>query len=143
MERDLIFDLGMHRGEESEFYLKKGFRVIAVEASPELCCIARATLAAAMADGRLTIVAKAVAGRSGPITFHETRGERWSVWGTCKPEWAERNRRRGADSGIFLRYALVGDDGYVRHPLARRVLGGLGMAAGWYDTHARHREAAP
>ena len=33
---DLIMDVGMHRGEDAEFYLKKGFRVVGVEANPEL-----------------------------------------------------------------------------------------------------------
>ena len=33
-EDDLIYDVGMHRAEDTEFYLAKGFRVIAVEASP-------------------------------------------------------------------------------------------------------------
>jgi len=37
MEENLVFDIGMHRGEDSEFYLKKGFRVIGVEANQELC----------------------------------------------------------------------------------------------------------
>ena len=31
---DLIFDVGLHRGEDTEFYLKKGFRVVAFEANP-------------------------------------------------------------------------------------------------------------
>jgi hypothetical protein len=30
---DLIFDVGFHRGEDTDFYLKKGFRVVAVEAT--------------------------------------------------------------------------------------------------------------
>ena len=29
---DLIYDVGMHRGEDTAFYLRKGFRVVAVEA---------------------------------------------------------------------------------------------------------------
>ena len=33
----LIFDIGCHLGEDSEFYLRKGFKVVAVEANPELC----------------------------------------------------------------------------------------------------------
>lgn len=37
LSRDLIFDIGMHRGEDSEFYLRKGFRVVAVEAIDSFC----------------------------------------------------------------------------------------------------------
>ena len=32
---DLIYDVGMHRGEDTQFYLRKGFRVVAFEANPE------------------------------------------------------------------------------------------------------------
>ena len=42
MDANLIFDLGMHRGEDTELYLKKGFRVVAVDADAELCEQARA-----------------------------------------------------------------------------------------------------
>lgn len=33
MKSDRIFDIGMHRGEGTRFYLAKGFRVVAVEAN--------------------------------------------------------------------------------------------------------------
>jgi FkbM family methyltransferase len=34
--KHLIYDLGMHIGQDTDFYLKKGFKVIAVEANPLL-----------------------------------------------------------------------------------------------------------
>ena len=34
--KDLIYDIGMHKGEDAEFYLLKGFRVVAIEADPDL-----------------------------------------------------------------------------------------------------------
>ena len=34
--QDLIYDVGMHQGEDTDYYLKKGFRVIAFEAEPNL-----------------------------------------------------------------------------------------------------------
>ena len=33
---DLIYDVGAHKGENSDFYLRLGFRVVAVEANPML-----------------------------------------------------------------------------------------------------------
>ena len=33
----LIYDVGAHKGEDTEYYLRKGFRVIAIEAMPEFC----------------------------------------------------------------------------------------------------------
>ncbi|MEO9138557.1 MAG: FkbM family methyltransferase [Jatrophihabitans sp.] len=52
-------------------------------------------LAAAVADGRLTIVNRAIAEQPGEITFFENE---FSAWGTVNPAWAERNRRLGFTS---------------------------------------------
>src|SRR5258705_4089288 len=32
----LIYDVGAHEGQDTAFYLKKGFKVVAIEASPQL-----------------------------------------------------------------------------------------------------------
>jgi len=31
-----IFDVGLHKGEDTEYYLTRGFRVVAIEANPDL-----------------------------------------------------------------------------------------------------------
>ena len=36
MIEDLIYDIGMNHGEDTAYYLSKGFRVIAIEANPGL-----------------------------------------------------------------------------------------------------------
>ena len=36
MKRDLIYDVGLHKGYDTEYYLKKGFKVVAFEANPHL-----------------------------------------------------------------------------------------------------------
>jgi len=56
----LIFDLGMHRALDTEFYLKKGFRVVALEANPRLVKEAQDRLASYIDSGQLTIVEKAL-----------------------------------------------------------------------------------
>ena len=33
---NLIYDVGLHEGQDTAYYLWKGFRVLAVEANPEL-----------------------------------------------------------------------------------------------------------
>lgn len=35
-DENLIFDAGAHRGDDTDFYLGKGFRVVAAEANPIL-----------------------------------------------------------------------------------------------------------
>jgi FkbM family methyltransferase len=96
MNRNLIFDFGMHRGEDSEFYLKKGFQVVAVDANPQLCEEVGKRLEAQVKSGQLTIVNKAVSDKPGSIKFY--LNSRHSIWGTASPDWAERNSRIGAYS---------------------------------------------
>ena len=59
VERMLIFDLGMHLGLDTQFYLKKGFRVIAVEAAPLMIENARTSLSRYIETGQLIIVDRA------------------------------------------------------------------------------------
>ena len=92
---DLIFDVGFHRGEDSEFYLKKGFRVVAIEADPELAGAARIRFQQYIADGRLHLIEGAVAEGCGSTAFFKSDK---SVWGTVQPEWALRNSMLGAHS---------------------------------------------
>jgi FkbM family methyltransferase len=94
MRNHLIFDLGMHKGEDSEFYLKKGFRVVAVEADPELAASATERLARYVMAGQLKVVNRAIAPRAGPITFYAC--ETASIWGTIDKGWADRRARLGA-----------------------------------------------
>ncbi len=54
-QEDLIFDLGMHNGADAELYIKKGFRVVGVEANPRLADVARAKFAAEIAEERVAV----------------------------------------------------------------------------------------
>jgi FkbM family methyltransferase len=92
---DLIYDIGMHDGADSEFYLLKGFRVVAVEADPELCRAASERLRQFVATGQLTIVNRAIAPNPGPLTFYRSAT---SGWGTIVSEWNKDNAARGVGS---------------------------------------------
>ena len=93
MQRDLIYDVGFHHGEDTEFYLKKGFKVVAVEAHPALYQAGRQKFAADIESGRLVLLNVAVAEASGPISFFESDND---VWGSIRRDAAERNERLGA-----------------------------------------------
>lgn len=68
MKKDnLIYDLGMHLGLDAQYYLSKGFDVVALEALPSLCERAKVTNVAEYENGRLTIVQKALFDRSGEV----------------------------------------------------------------------------
>lgn len=99
IREDLIYDIGFHQGEDTEFYLKKGFRVVAVEANPALAQAGRENFSKHISDGRLTIVNVAVADKSGTLDFHVNQDR--SIWGTLFPEWAERNELLGTKSEII------------------------------------------
>jgi FkbM family methyltransferase len=93
IETDLIYDVGLHKGEDSEFYLKKGFRVVAIEALPTLAKFAAERLRGYVDSGQLVILNVAVAENDSPVTFLENPDN--SVWGTASAEWALRNKRQG------------------------------------------------
>jgi FkbM family methyltransferase len=92
---DLIFDVGMFNGNDTQFYLDKGFRVVAIEADPELAAAGRARFASAIADKRLTIVNRAIAERPGRLTFYVNQVSKgWSSidLGIASPRGTEVRR---------------------------------------------------
>jgi FkbM family methyltransferase len=105
--KNLIFDVGMHKGEDTDFYLKKGFHVIGVEANPLLSdhCVKR--FQSESHSGQLTIVNKAIAEYSGVIDFYVNEN---SVWGTANRDWMLRNQRLGAKSHMIQVPSVRMDD---------------------------------
>ncbi len=60
VDRNLIFDLGMHRAMDTRFYLEKGFRVVAVEANPSMISAAQDVFKTYINSGQLTIIGRAL-----------------------------------------------------------------------------------
>jgi FkbM family methyltransferase len=86
VQRDLIFDLGMFEGQDAQFYMSKGFRVVSLEANPSLCEQNAAKYSKEIADGRLTIVPKALWHQADKrIPFYI-----FSAWSSIYPESAAR-----------------------------------------------------
>lgn len=98
---DLIYDVGMHKGEDTDFYLKKGFRVVAFEADPDLVKACTMRFSIEISTGRLIIVDGAITeSQSGePIRFYKNTEN--SVWGTVVDKWAQRNEFLGLSSSII------------------------------------------
>jgi FkbM family methyltransferase len=84
---DLIYDVGLHNGEDAAFYLRKGFRVVGIDANPELIEHARQRFADNL---RIEILNGAIERGAGTVTFYVDDTN--SAWGTLDAEWAERNR---------------------------------------------------
>ena len=99
---DLIYDIGFHKGEDTAFYLKKGFRVVAFEAHPRLAEQGRQLFADALGEGRFTMVEGAIvgadSGRPGAATVNFYINESKALWGTTQQSWVDRNARVGTAS---------------------------------------------
>lgn len=93
MQSDLIYDIGMHTGKDTEFYLKKGFRVIAVEANRKLVEEVSERLASYIDDGLLTIFNVAIGNREGKARFYINQQK--DDWGTLSEDFVKRNEQLG------------------------------------------------
>lgn len=106
-ERDdrLIYDVGMHDGEDTAFYLERGYRVVGVEANPVMVSRLREKFAGEIHGGRLILVDRAIARQPGQVRFAVNRT--MSVWGSLDPEFIERNSRAGAVSDFITVEAML------------------------------------
>ena len=136
MVDDLIYDVGMNSGDDTAFYLSKGFRVVAVEADPTLADQARVRFADALCTGRLHLVNAAIAPEEGVADFwicHEKR-----EWNSFDRAFASRNGllhhsipvqcRRFRDllqqygTPLYLKIDIEGHDHYCLDDLNHRDL---------------------
>lgn len=109
---NLVFDVGLHRAEDTRFYLAKGFDVVAVEAMPSLAERAAHELRDQVDSGQLIIENVAIAETAGEVSFYSSAA---SEWGTIRPEWAARNERLGAPSNTLTVTAVPFADLLARH----------------------------
>src|ERR1700730_4128983 len=90
---NLIYDVGMHVGEDTNFYIDRGFRVVGIEANPQLVARIRETFAQPIADGSLQLVDKAIASAGGKVQLAVNRV--WSGVSSINPVVIERNLSAG------------------------------------------------
>lgn len=97
-DKTLIYDIGMHRGEDTDYYLSKGFRVIGFEANPQLIQNCKIRFQDAIATKRLHIVEGAIAAshHGDKVTFFDH--PRHTIWGTIESNWTDRNSKLGYES---------------------------------------------
>ncbi|WP_081599303.1 FkbM family methyltransferase [Prochlorothrix hollandica] len=90
---NLIFDLGMNDGRDTEYYLKKGYKVIAVEANPYLCQEASLSFSEAIDQKRLVIVHAAISSECcNSIQFFINIDN--TYWSSLDKSWASRDGTR-------------------------------------------------
>lgn len=69
MDSNLIYDVGFHNGDDTAYYLHRGYRVVAIEADPTLADLGRTRFADAIDRGRLILENVAVGREEGNATF--------------------------------------------------------------------------
>jgi FkbM family methyltransferase len=65
----LIYDVGMHNGDDTAYYLWRGFRVVAIEANPELVATAANRFRCEIEAGSLKILNIGIAAEEGELPF--------------------------------------------------------------------------
>ena len=87
----LVYDVGAHRGEDTEFYLNKGFSVIAIEASPNLCSQLSERFKDHVQGGLLKVLNVAIYSATiGEIDFYMEDGN--TLLSTTNLDWVRRNK---------------------------------------------------
>ena len=128
---DLIYDVGLNTGQDTDYYLKKGYRVVAFEAEPRNVEYCRERFADAIADGRLTIVEGAItedrSGNNGNSTTRFYRNEGHSPWGSTSEDWAARNTIFGTEMESIkvkaIDFAAAMEEYGVPHYLKADIVG--------------------
>jgi len=98
-DQQVIFDVGIHKGEDTDYYLKKGFFVIGFEANPVLIQYCKERFSKEIKIGRLILVEGAIADvdntevKQKTIKFYRNLDD--TVWGTVCENWAKRNEKLG------------------------------------------------
>jgi FkbM family methyltransferase len=87
VDRSLIFDVGCNNGQDADFYLKKGFRVVGIEANPALSDVLKKRFADEIAAGRFMLVEEAIAEAAGEVAFYVNEKE--NIRSTIRPSHIE------------------------------------------------------
>lgn len=94
---ELIFDVGLHDGEDTAYYLASGYDVVAIEANPAKCEAAAERFADEVAGGRLEIVNIAIAEAPGVAEF----------WVSSRSEWSSLDRDNASKLGATAALVTV------------------------------------
>ena len=146
----IAYDIGMHDGADSRHYLQMGYRVVAVEANPDLCALCADSFAREIAEGRLRILNVAIADSAGKREFWVC--DRQTVWSSLDRSIASRDGAaaraitvecmrlddiiREFGVGEYAKIDIEGADGIAVGQLTR------GIAPAFISVELDHRNAA-
>lgn len=89
MPKQLVFDIGMHIGQDTVNYLKEGFRVVAVEANPLLAAQNSEKFKKYIDDGSLIILNVGISEKEGILPFYINK--KTSEWSSFSFDLGTRN----------------------------------------------------
>ncbi len=135
MNQTLIFDIGMHKGEDTAFYLKKGYDVVAVDADPNLINAAKEKFNTEHSNERLRLENIAISENEGEVDFYLSEK---SIWNSLNNKVADRldcskeviKVKTNTLKSLFLKYGIphyckIDIEGY--DIVALRSLGNEGL----------------
>lgn len=95
MEKNLIVDIGMHKAEDTEYYLSKGFKVIAFDADPNLIKLANIKYHEYIIKQQLILLNFAISDIDDEdVTLYVGKK---TVWNSLKSEIANRQQNHSKD----------------------------------------------
>lgn len=81
---DLIYDVGLHNGDDARYYLDKGFRVVGIDANPAFCALCEDRFAEEIRLDRMRVINVGVGPGVGEFDFYVN--ERESQISTFAPQ---------------------------------------------------------
>ena len=85
----MIFDIGMHIGQDTKYYLELGYKVIAIEANPELIKSAEILFSKHIKENRLILLNVGISNKNGIMPFYRNLDK--SEWSSFDKEIGTRN----------------------------------------------------
>lgn len=92
MDKEVIFDIGCNNGDDTDFYLRKGFRVVAVDADKSMCDAVSRRFSEEIENGDCTVIYGAFSDKGGDVRFFVCDV---TPWNTCDPVYADVNIKKG------------------------------------------------
>ena len=92
VKENLIFDIGLHKGEDTAHYIKEGYNVLAVEANPVLVNYCKQKFENEIKSNRLTIINAGIADETGVLPFYVNLYS--SEWSSFDKAIGTRNNTR-------------------------------------------------
>ncbi len=88
MRKKLIYDIGMHNGDDSAYYLSLGYRVLSIDASPDLIAKAKIRFNKEVASNDLELLNVGIADKIGKLNFYLNKKN--AVWNSFNLDIATR-----------------------------------------------------